>query len=197
MAKMNKVETKAYNWLQKKGLSETDIIYQARRNPDFLTSDGKGYEAKKIYGKTLWFSSNQFEQLSNMTNVTILGFTDDKEEPTLILAASELREGILEGFHIRVVKDSGPPTYRNSYDLIAEIVKSCREPIGKTNILHEIRATHTIFERWLNMAVRFKLIEEVLGNQYHTTQKGRNFLKAWERLQTFLTEKDEVFQDAL
>jgi len=86
---------------------------------------------------------------------------------------------------------------RSPYDFVFEIVHGCEEPIGKTDLYHIIKTAYADFERWLNTAIRFKLIEEVLGNQYHTTQKGRDFLKAWERLQTFLTEKDEVFQDAL
>jgi predicted transcriptional regulator len=77
---------------------------------------------------------------------------------------------------------------RSPYDFLFEIVQACRFPAGKTDLYHIIRTTHGDFERWLNVAMQLKLIE-VVNDKYHPTQKGENFLTAWQEiLQTFLTK---------
>ncbi len=102
---MHKSETKGYSWLLKQGYSEEDIVYQKRKNPDFLTSDGKGFEVKRLYAKTVWFTRNQFEEIKNMKDVTLLVFANEKDEPILTFSTSRLKEGgIIQGIYIKVTE---------------------------------------------------------------------------------------------
>ena len=78
---------------------------------------------------------------------------------------------------------------RTLYDFLVEIVTSCQEPIQKTDLYHKIKTQFSIFERWLNTTIRFKLVAETGNNKYQTTQKGKRFLIAWEHIQEFLTEE--------
>lgn len=77
---------------------------------------------------------------------------------------------------------------RTAYDFLVEIVEACREPIGKTDLYHKIGTQFNILERWVNAALKFKLIENVV-ERFRTTEKGINFLKKWAELQTFLKEE--------
>jgi hypothetical protein len=102
---VNKSETKAYNWLLKQGYSKQDIVFQYRENPSFLTSDERGYEAKRLYANTIWFTPHQFSELRKMKNTTILVFPDDCEEPILRFPSLELREGVIGGgIKVKVAK---------------------------------------------------------------------------------------------
>jgi len=77
---------------------------------------------------------------------------------------------------------------RTAYDFLAEITETCQKPIGKTRLYHKIGATYRVFKGWLNAAIQLKLIENI-GNKYHTTQKGQNFLSKWRELQAILKEE--------
>jgi len=185
---MDITEKKAYNWLLTKGYTPKDIIFQKRKNPDFLTSDGKGFEAKRLRQRTLWFTSNQFEELKAVGAI-ILGFRDESAEPFITLQASDLKEGIVEGVRIVATKASyGEPKKRTAYDLLQGVVEACLEPTSLTDLYFKIKTTYTVLTIKLNTALRFRLIE-TLGEKYHTTQKGINFLNAWANVQTFLKEE--------
>lgn len=77
---------------------------------------------------------------------------------------------------------------RSNYDLLQQIVQGCQEPIEITDLYHKIKTQYQIFKRSLNMALQFKLVENI-GNKYQTTEKGKRFLIAWEHVQEFLTEE--------
>ena len=88
---MNKSEIKGLNWLISNGYSEQEIVFQARRTPDFLTSDGKGWEVKKVYGKnTFWMSISQFERIKLMKNTTIVIFNDEFDTPITTIPAENI-----------------------------------------------------------------------------------------------------------
>jgi len=74
---------------------------------------------------------------------------------------------------------------RTSYEFIVQMVKACLRPIGKTELYYIIKTRHTDFERWLDKAIGFRLIENV-DNKLRATEKGINFLNAWAEVQTFL-----------
>jgi len=82
---MNETEKKAFTWLLSKGFSESDIHYQARRNPDFLIANGDWYEAKRVAGRTIFFGFKQFRELKeNAEKTTVLAFTGTSREPVLL-----------------------------------------------------------------------------------------------------------------
>jgi len=191
LERMDKTEKKAYDWLMTKGYTPKDIIFQKRKNPDFLTSDGKGFEAKRLRQRTLWFTSNQFEELKAKEAVT-LGFRDESMEPFLILQASDLKEGIVEGVRIAVTKPSyGEAKRRNVYDLLQQVVEACQEPRELTDLFYIIKTSYVVLNSRMNIALRFKLVDLEDG-KYHTTQKGINFLNAWANVQTFLKEEAQA-----
>ena len=105
--KLNKTERKAYAWLLSKGYAEDEIIFQGRSTPDFLTSDGKGWEAKLVYGiHTVWISPSQFDLLKQMTNTTIVVYKSDSVEPLLLIPSDEIEVNkIFDGIRIVLPKE--------------------------------------------------------------------------------------------
>jgi hypothetical protein len=89
---MNISEEKGYNFLLKQGYKPEDIIYQSFKTPDFVLKDGKCFEVKKLYGKTIWFTDKQFEIIKK-TKADILIFSDLNDEP-LIIKNEDLVEGV-------------------------------------------------------------------------------------------------------
>ena len=88
---MNKSEIKGLNWLISKEYLEQEIVFQARKTPDFLTSDGKGWEVKKVYGKnTIWMSASQFERIKTMKNTTVVVFNDESDTPIITIPAENI-----------------------------------------------------------------------------------------------------------
>lgn len=101
---MNKTETKAYQWLLKQGYSEDSMIFQPRRTPDFVCSDGKGYEVKRMYGKnTIWLYADQAEELAKNKDAEILVFSDDNDEPIARLPSFMLKGGVVKGIRLLVL----------------------------------------------------------------------------------------------
>lgn len=50
---MTPTEQRAHRWLQAQGYARSEIRFQPRRSPDFLTDDGYGWEVKLIAGQTV------------------------------------------------------------------------------------------------------------------------------------------------
>ena len=97
---MNKSEEKGYRWLLKQGYKEKDIVYQ-RRGIDFLCSDGKKYEVKRVYGSMIWFHSEQLKEIRDERECVVLVIRDEKEDPVTIIPSERLENGaIIEGIKI-------------------------------------------------------------------------------------------------
>jgi len=126
--KMNKSEIKGYNWLISKGYTESDIIFQGRSTPDFLTSDGKGWEIKRLYGKNLiWMSASQFKRIKQMENTQVVIFTDDLDLPISEIAAKALKEGmIFDGIRLQLPK-SDPGRVISLDDNSLNILRNTKE----------------------------------------------------------------------
>jgi len=77
---------------------------------------------------------------------------------------------------------------RTAYDLVQEIVEACLQPSTLFDLFHKIKTSYTILNDRLNIALHFRLVEN-LGEKYRATQKGINFLNAWANVQTFLKEE--------
>lgn len=104
---MNVTEQKAYNWLMNEyNYKQTDLIFQRRRTPDFITSDGKGYEVKLAYGhsNTVWFSKAQFDFIKK-TPCEIIIFNNIQTTPISIFSSETLRPGVVCGMRIIVGED--------------------------------------------------------------------------------------------
>lgn len=76
---MNKAEMLAFELLKKRGYKEEEITYQGSKNPDFVCSDGKRFEVKRVYGKNdLLFSERQINELRS--DDTVLVFDTERKE---------------------------------------------------------------------------------------------------------------------
>lgn len=100
---MNQSETKAKRWLLEQGYKEIDIVFQGRGTPDFLCSDGKKYEVKRLYGHGIWFHQGQMERIVGDNSTEILVMKDDEEEPILIIDAEQVKEdAVINGIKIGI-----------------------------------------------------------------------------------------------
>ncbi|RLE79767.1 MAG: hypothetical protein DRJ51_07150, partial [Thermoprotei archaeon] len=157
---MNKTEKKAYRWLLRR-YSKEDIIFQRRKNPDFLTTDGKGYEAKRLYGNTIWFTQRQFEEIKNLENVTILVFSDDKDEPILTFPATMLKNGlIIKGVKVSVVKGE--------------------EEMKTIQISDEVWETLSLLKIKMRKKTFDEVISELLSNYYIKMTPSKSYIKTPE-----------------
>lgn len=88
---MNKTEAKAYNWLTDK-FKGLEIVFQRRINPDFIDSNGNGYEVKLLRGNAITFSEGQLEKLIKFGKVTIILMNDKNPEPIALIPIKELKD---------------------------------------------------------------------------------------------------------
>lgn len=73
---MNASEQIAYDWLLEQGYGVGDIEFRSNQTPDFIVSDGKGFEVKLLYGTTMRFTAGQVEKLLTHENASILAVKD-------------------------------------------------------------------------------------------------------------------------
>ena len=87
---MNSTEQKAFKWLKQHGAK--DIVFQIRKNPDFLTSNLGGFEVKIALSRSVSFSKNQLNSMNDiMVHVTYLIYTKTAEDP-LVFTYEQLSE---------------------------------------------------------------------------------------------------------
>lgn len=99
---MYKTEELAFKWLLNQGYKEKDIVYQSRRSPDFILSDGKKFEVKKLYGRVIWFTAEQFDIIKE-ENTTVLVFDLETPEPLAIFTMDQLEpNAVVDGIKITV-----------------------------------------------------------------------------------------------
>jgi len=60
---MNQIELLGFEWLRKHGYEEKDIRFNCNKSPDFICSDGKRYEVKKIQKNQILFYPIQITSL--------------------------------------------------------------------------------------------------------------------------------------
>ena len=103
---MNKTEEKTLRWLLRQGIPRKSIHYQTRRSPDFITEDGRWFEAKRILGRAIVFGANQFKELKkNANRTTVLAFTDDSEEPVIIPMSEIEPDRIIKGIKTYIASE--------------------------------------------------------------------------------------------
>lgn len=71
---MNAAEERGYAWLLECGYRPAQIEFQPNRSPDFLTSDGRGFEVKApTNDRGIYFETSQMRSLAG-TTVVIFDF---------------------------------------------------------------------------------------------------------------------------
>ena len=88
---MNKTQQKALQWLLEKGYKKEEISFKQYKSPNFITSDNKFFEVKRLYGTQIIFYNAQYKQLLKQPNTTILTFRDNESEPFLKLKFEEIK----------------------------------------------------------------------------------------------------------
>lgn len=88
---MNEIEQKAYNWL----ISElkyipTQISFRRRKTPDFITSDGKGFEIKYTMSNVLLIQKSQFKVLKKLDNVLVVVYKNNSQFPVVTFNSDQL-----------------------------------------------------------------------------------------------------------
>ncbi|MBI2508077.1 hypothetical protein HYV89_03935 [Candidatus Woesearchaeota archaeon] len=78
---MNKTQEKAFQWLLNQGYKKEDISIRQNASPAFTASDGKKFEARRLYGAQIIFYSTQYQQLKHHPKALILVFRENEEEP--------------------------------------------------------------------------------------------------------------------
>jgi predicted transcriptional regulator len=73
---------------------------------------------------------------------------------------------------------------RDRFELMATILKICRNGSTKTHIKNSAYLSSAVLEHYVDFLMNMNLIVE--GNSYHTTEKGLGFIRAFERLQKIL-----------
>lgn len=95
---MNPTETLAYDWLLTNlNYEPENILYQNKDSPDFICSDGKGFEVKKANitnnSKSITFHKSQWDKLKEKQDqITILVYTSTTENQPILLSMKELKE---------------------------------------------------------------------------------------------------------
>lgn len=102
---MNKTEEKAYEYLLKyRDYSEKDIVFQHNITPDFITSDGRGYEVKQVKrvcnSSFILINPSQIDKLKSMEDAEILAFNDGEDIPIIFTTDMLFENNIIGGIKI-------------------------------------------------------------------------------------------------
>ncbi len=115
---MNETERKAFNWLIKKGIPESNISFRARKTPDFLTTDGRGYEVKLLSDYGIYTNPKQLEELRDK-NPTTLVFSPFAEEPIFAASFKDVEKLV----HVYVSPEGGVVRIRNKTHIRLMLLK--------------------------------------------------------------------------
>lgn len=103
---MNKTEKIAYEWLTKK-LGKTNVQYKRHNTPTFILSadESMSYEAKRLYGHTIWFYQNQFQKLKELEDYCkIIVIENGKSEPVALIPMPDVEANkVVNNILIRVI----------------------------------------------------------------------------------------------
>lgn len=136
---MNRTETTAYNWLLAQGYE--NLKFSSRRTPDFVATNGQGFEVKKERNNTISFSDIQFGIISGNPDITVLIF-NDSPCPIASIKGIELRKDFCLGFRIRVFHLAHVSDYPSTSGIrtltIAEIAQELK--VSKRTIFRWIKA---------------------------------------------------------
>jgi predicted transcriptional regulator len=76
---------------------------------------------------------------------------------------------------------------RSLFEIIAEILQVAKNGAKKTNIMYSCNLSYRMTEKFLNYLLEAGFIR--IGNSFHTTEKGMQFLQAYQTLELLLNTK--------
>jgi len=77
---------------------------------------------------------------------------------------------------------------RSLFEIIAEILQVAKNGAKKTRILRSCNLTYGVTGEFLTYLLEAGLLR--IGNSFHTTEKGLQFLKAYQTLELLLNTRN-------
>lgn len=102
---MTPTERRAYLWLQaKQGYAADEITFHHSVSPDFTTSDGKGWEVKRLVSQGYTtFTMRQVVEFHICGGITVLFWREGATEPERVADFLELPlPGLWKGYSLKV-----------------------------------------------------------------------------------------------
>ena len=76
---------------------------------------------------------------------------------------------------------------RSFFEIIAEILRVARNGAKKTRIMYSCNLSYRMTEKFLTYLLEADLLR--IGNSFHTTEKGLQFLRAYQTLELILSTR--------
>jgi predicted transcriptional regulator len=77
---------------------------------------------------------------------------------------------------------------RSSFDIIAEILETAKNGAKKTRIMYSCGLSYIFVQKYLDLLLKTGLLS--IGSSYHTTDKGKGFLRKYNRLDLLLRTRN-------
>ena len=77
---------------------------------------------------------------------------------------------------------------RSSFEIVAEILRSAKNGAKKTRIMHTCGLSYRFTRRYIALLLEIGLLR--IGNSYHTTDKGMQFLQNYQTIELLLNTRN-------
>ncbi|MFC1486555.1 winged helix-turn-helix domain-containing protein [Thermoproteota archaeon] len=77
---------------------------------------------------------------------------------------------------------------RSSFEIIAEILGAAKNGAKKTRIMYSCGLSYKFVQKYLELLLETGLL--ISGNNYHTTEKGKGFLRKYQRLELLMNTRN-------
>ena len=77
---------------------------------------------------------------------------------------------------------------RSSFEIVAEILRVAKNGAKKTRIMYACGLSYRFVEKYLALLLETRLLR--IGNSYHTTEKGMQFLRNYQTMDLLLKTRN-------
>jgi len=77
---------------------------------------------------------------------------------------------------------------RNRLEIISEILQVAKNGAKKTHVMYQCNLSYRQTEKYLNHLLKTGFLR--IGNSYHTTEKGLQFLRTYQTLELLLNTRN-------
>ena len=154
---MNRTEELTHAWLIRSGYAESDITFQRRRSPDFLTADGRCWETKLARNNTVTFTRGQVEGLKNQgCSVVVFEAETPSDDPRLVTPYDATPcPGQIGKYRFILAGGATAIPVRIDAELYAALVK-----VAKKNRRSATAELNELVAHWLEVSEEWALPEE-------------------------------------
>jgi predicted transcriptional regulator len=79
---------------------------------------------------------------------------------------------------------------RGTYDVLATFLRICEQGTKRTHVIYRANLSFTMFQEYLQKALRAGLVEESFDRSLTTTAKGRLFLQEYSTVEKLVHDDD-------